>query len=161
MTKFHSYALNRDFTEQEWFDYTREHSAHEIVAECYGYQFNIHDVCFNPTQIAEGKSGDVDFQVSVFRAPNGRWGYNYRVQAATSGCYSGSCMARDETMSDTQDEATRKAFDMCKAQLRQYRRTDSASKPGTYLNNTKDVETLCKQIDQHLYDMQHVQLTLF
>jgi hypothetical protein len=161
MAWYHSYALKRDFTQEEWGAYTTQHSPQDVVASYHGYAYNCCDVCLNPTQVAQGESGGLNFTAYVFRAPNGRWGYQYSVQAHTSGSYSGSSLAREETLYDTREEAVTMVLVKCRQRLQKYTRTSDAAQPGTTRNNANNVVALSRQIDEQLYSIQHRQLTLF
>lgn len=48
-------CLDRDFSDEEWWEYLRSHPVEEKdpILECHGYRYTIYDICLNPRIIKE------------------------------------------------------------------------------------------------------------
>lgn len=160
---FHSYALNRDFTEDEWLTFIRRLSPHDVVAEHFGYKYNCHDVCLNPTIIADNAIGRTSFKAEIFHAPNGKWGYHVSVNTANPSTSTSSFIGRDESLYDSEESASREALLYAKKELSRYAGQHflSADSRTPSNNNERECNSLCKQIDRHLQALESKQLTLF
>ena len=73
------------------------------------YTFNEHNVCLNPTVVLLHQDKQYTGQVTVFKAPNGKWGYAMKIyiKFGNMGCKStppSICSATYSTMSEARKE---------------------------------------------------------
>lgn len=91
-------AIGRQFTREEWFDYSDKHTdLYEPVMQYGGYKWNICDVCLNPDialDISVMKKASLT--VKVAQLPNGRWNYGYNITLHNEGACYGVILPKDD-----------------------------------------------------------------
>lgn len=94
-----------EFTAEEWAQYCKTHDTLcAAVAEFEGYEYNVHDICVNPTIMAcDNKDYMYSFCVTVGNTPDG-WTYGIRYNIGTAG-FSSDVLWTDRDKYQTDREA--------------------------------------------------------
>jgi hypothetical protein len=101
-------------------------------------------------EVANETYGDVNYEVYVFRVPDGRWGFACRVRAGTVFNFT---QKEKGTLFATREEAIMEALKLCKGLLRSCTHVSSAIKPNTVLDYQREVNNLDLRIERQLYDV--------
>ena len=91
-------AIGRQFTREEWFDYSDKHTdLYEPVMQHGPYKWNICDVCLNPDIALDiSVTKNASLTVKVAQLPNGRWNYGYNIQLHNGGGGCGVLFLKDD-----------------------------------------------------------------
>lgn len=91
-------AIGRQFTREEWFDYSDKHTdLYEPVMQSGPYKWNICDVCLNPDIALEiSVTKNAGLTISVAQLPNGRWEYGYDITLHNEGACHGVIFSKDD-----------------------------------------------------------------
>lgn len=140
---YHNYALNRDYTQEEWWQLCREVDIlHDTAFEHNGFRFNYCDVCLNPNKPIRNDK----FEMYISTADTGDgWVYGFQLYLGNGGG-SGPCVITSNRFS-TEDEA------ICEALKRlEYMAIHS---------NGERAKAALRYIHELQFEREHPQLSLF